>query len=407
MSEDLLNENGLSVKTASDIRDELVNNFKDIYGEDINLDSNTQDGQLIDIYTQANIDLREMIMELYNSGDPDLCRGSLQDVRYRINNLFRKAGSFTIQPITLTCNKTITLEGLDANYNDINSASYGVSDDSGNIFYLIDTIELEAGTHELLFRASVQGDIQPTIGTITNPITIIQGVTSVINDKAPEVIGRIEETDMEFALRRERSTETKAQNNADALRSQLLNLDGVTNAFVYDHDYENYPSGVDADGIPLHYIWVIVEGGASDDIGTLIYANTSGAGSKGDIAVNTLTSSGQTFTAHFDRVVGVPLYIKFDLQATEHDVVFAENTIEDLKNYISQYLTYDVNEFAETSKINDVVRDGVNALVGTGAGVNIQISLDEDEWVNYIPCPSKKDKFTIAPTQITINRKYL
>ena len=72
MAEDLLNENGLTVKTANNIRDELVEDFQNIYGSDINLDSNTQDGQIIDIYTQMNTDIRELAMSIYNSINPDM-----------------------------------------------------------------------------------------------------------------------------------------------------------------------------------------------------------------------------------------------------------------------------------------------------------------------------------------------
>ena len=63
MAEDKLDENGLTLKTANDIRDELVNGFKSIYGDDIILDSNTQDGQVIDIYTQmANGDSQKFFL---------------------------------------------------------------------------------------------------------------------------------------------------------------------------------------------------------------------------------------------------------------------------------------------------------------------------------------------------------
>ena len=50
------------------------------------------------------------------------------DSRYALNYLFRKGGTFTVQNIDVTVNKTVSLQGLDANYNDINAASYTVSD---------------------------------------------------------------------------------------------------------------------------------------------------------------------------------------------------------------------------------------------------------------------------------------
>lgn len=401
MSEDLLNDNGLSVKTGKDIRDELVASFKEIYGDDINLDSNTQDGQIIDIFTKFNTDIREMIQEIYNTGDPDLCRGAIQDVRYRINNLFRQAGSFTEVEINVTANKTVKLDGLDSNINDISAAAYGVSDDAGNVFYLINSHEIEGGKSEhLLFRASVQGDIYPTIGTIVNQVTIVPGITSVINDRAPLRIGRIEETDAEFAYRRERATELKAMNSNDAMRSQLLNLPDVTDAYVYNHDYEHEgEGGLDPDGIPPHYIWVIVDGGSPSDIASTIYANSTGAGMVGSIEAETLTASKQKFKVKYDRVEGVPLFIDFTIQETVAGSIFNEEQIID---YIVKNLIYEVNEFAETSKITEVIKNALNANGANGVPVDVKITLTKGrDYKYYIECPSKKNKFTIAPSDIT------
>lgn len=397
MTEDKLDENGLTLKTANDIRDELVNGFKSIYGSDIILDSNTQDGQVIDIYTQMATDIREVIQNYYNSMNPDMCRGQIQDIRYRINNLFRKGGNFTIIPVTLVINKTVSLQGLDSNYNDIDATAYGVTDDSENTYYLIDSETFTAGTYVRNFRADSYGDINPVVGTVTNQQKIVTGVTSVNNASAAITVGEDEETDEEFSTRRQKSVENKSQNSNDALRSQLLDLDGVTNAFVYNHDYENYPDEDDADGIPPHYIWVIVEGGANSDIGNVIYANTSGCGTKGAITVNIPTASNQTFIAHFDRTVGVPLYIKFDLQETVKNTIFDYDAI---KETIVENLSYETNEVAETSKITEAIRFSINENSGGGVPVNVEISLDGKNYKDYIPSESKLNKFTVDTTRI-------
>lgn len=396
---DILNENGLQVKTSNEIQAELETAYKEIYGNNINLDSNTADGQLIGIYTQANTDLRELLTEVYNSMNPDMVRGQIQDVRYEINNLTRKGGTFTIVPLTLTVKSTVTLNGLDADYNDATATAYGASDNNGNQYFLIDSATLTAGTHTLPFRAQNVGLVQPVIGTITNQIYTLTEVTSIINNSAPTSLGIDQETDEVFALRRERSTENRSQNSIDAMRGQLLELDGVTDAYVYNHDYENYPNGTDADGIPLNYIWVIVEGGANTDIGTVIYANSGGAGMKGAISVNTVTASGQTFTSKFDRITAVPLYIRFDLQETVKATIF---DMDGIKQYIADNLVYSINELAETSKPTEVARQAIIVNGGNGVPINLEISTNGTTWLDYIPCPAKDNKFTIDTSRITI-----
>ena len=53
---DLLDENGLQVATSEEIQTDLENGYKSIYSDDIAIGSNTQDGQLIAIYTQMATD---------------------------------------------------------------------------------------------------------------------------------------------------------------------------------------------------------------------------------------------------------------------------------------------------------------------------------------------------------------
>ena len=399
MSEDKLDENGLSIKTFNDIRDQLETGFKKIHGDDIDLGSHTSDGQVINIFTQIQTDLRELLREVYNTLTPEYCRGTVQDIRYRINHLKRNKGTFTIVPITIVITKTVTLQGLDADYNDVLASAYGATDNSGKKYFLIDTATLTAGTHTLPFRAQNIGYDLPIVGTITNPTVIKSEVQSLINNSAPTSIGVDEESDEAYQLRRDRSPEFRAQNNIDAMRAQLLALDGVSDAYVYEHDYKNYPSTTDADGIPLHYIWPIVEGGANSDIATVLYANCGGAGLKGAVEVDTVTASSKTFTTYFDRSVAVPLYIKFDVQQTVRGVVFDLSTI---KSYIAQNLTYQIYELAETSKPTEVARLALEINGGGGVPINLEISIDGVTYVDYIPSPNKKSIFTVDTSRIAI-----
>ena len=397
---DLLNENGLQVATSEEIQTTLENGYKTIYGNDIAIGSNTQDGQLIGLYTQLATDFRELLMEVFNSFNPTLCRGKIQDIRYALNNVTRKGGTFTIVPITLVITKTVTLQGLDANYNDVNATSYAVADDNGNQYFLIDSATLTAGTYTLPFRAQNIGLVQPVLNTITNQVTIVKGVTSVNNASAPTTIGENEETDDEFAIRRERGLENRSQNAIDSILGQLLELDGLTQAAVYNHDYANYPSTTDADGIPLGYIWVIAEGGSNADIATVIYANMAGSGTKGSVSVNVPTASGQLLGIKFDRPVAVPLYVKFDFQHNSPDVTYIN--IAGIKQYIVDNINYKINQYADTAALTTIAQQAIEANGGGGVCNNLEISTDGNTWVDFIDSATKQDIFTLDVANITI-----
>lgn len=397
---DLINENGLQVATSDEIQTALETAYKDIYGNDIAITSNTQDGQLIAIYTQMATDFREMLMEVFNSFNPTLCRGQIQDVRYALNNLTRKGGTFTIVPITIIVNKTITLQGLDANYNDVNATSYAIADDNGNQYFLIDTTTLTAGTYVLPFRAQNIGLVQPVLNTITNQVTIVNGVTSVTNASAPTTLGENQETDDEFAIRRERGLENQSQNAIDAILGQLLELDGLTQAAVYNHDYANYPSSTDADGIPLSYIWVIAEGGSNAEIATVIYANMAGSGTKGSVSVNVPTASGQVLGINFDRPIAVPLYIKFNFQHTNDEPMFINE--DAIKQYIADNLQFKINQYADSAEMVTVAQQAIDSNGGGGVCTYLEISTDGVTWAEFIDSASKQNIFTVDASNITI-----
>ena len=393
---DILNQNGLSVKTAVEIRAELNTALRNIYGNEINLDQNSPDGQMVGIYTQAAVDLRELITNAYNSFNPDRAIGRLLDERVVINNIIRKGGTYTITPIDITVDATVTLQGLDEDFNDINGFGFTVQDNAGNQFILIDTTELTAGTTTLQFRSKEIGLVNVTVGTVQNAVTIVLGVTNINNSSAPTTIGQEEETDAQLRLRRQQSVALSTNGYANGLLGNVLNKDGVIDARLY----ENVTNAIDSDGIPAHGMWLIVEGGANSDIGDVIYTRKSvGSNMKGNIEVNIETQSGALFVAKFDRPNAQDLYIRFDIQETKSGTVFNQTAI---KNTIVSNLKYLIGGYAETSEITTVARQSINDNGGGGVAVNVEISNDGTSWVDYLDVPTLDAQWTLDASRITI-----
>ena len=114
---DILDGNGLSVDSYNTLLANIQADMNTIYavdGDNINFGSETPDGQFTNILAQIGSDIREVIQEVYNSFDPDKCTGVVQDSRYSLNYLTRKGGTFTVQNIDITTDRTVTLQGLDA-----------------------------------------------------------------------------------------------------------------------------------------------------------------------------------------------------------------------------------------------------------------------------------------------------
>lgn len=367
---DDLTHTGLETKDNNTLVAELVTGFQDIYGqngESLNLNSNTPDGQLIQLFAYAGTAIRELITEVYNSCDPDKCVGAVQDNRYQINYVERKAGTYSLQNILITANQTVDLQGLDDSYNDPDASAFAVSDDNGNIWYLVDSTTIYSGTTTLEFRAKEQGAVIPTVGTITNLMTIIPGVVSAINNVGPTAIGTSEESDSDFRIRRARSVAIPGKGNIDNMEGQLLELNGVVAVKIH----QNITSSTDSTGTPAHTIWVIVEGGANTDIANVIYGNLGGAGTRGTVTVPIITSSLQSININFDREIIAPFYIRFEIKAITS---LGEINQGDIKSYIADNLIYNIGEVVETSRVTQACAAAMLADGGNGYALNVQLS---------------------------------
>jgi len=387
---------GLTIESLNTILQNLEDGLKLIYGNDINVNSNSPDGQLINLIAQTKIDLLELIQQIYNSFDPDKAIGRVLDERVAINNIQRKAGTYTFQEVEITTDRALNLDGLDDEANDPDGVGYTVADDEGNEFVLLDSqIIASAGTYAFTFRAKNLGKVETLPNTITNPVDIILGITNINNPSVATSIGEDEETDVELRLRREKSIALASLGYLDGLLGALLNISDVSDAVVF----ENITDTTDSDGIPAHSIWAIIEGGANTDIAEVLYTKKSyGSGMKGTVLVEITGENGLVFPARFDRPSPKDLYIRFDLKPTTG----SSFDLDAIKDYIVDNLKYTIGQSSETSEITCVARDGINFEGGGGVPINVEISDNGSTWVDFLNVSTKDEKWVVDKTKITI-----
>lgn len=390
---DVLDETGLTVKTLPEITADLQAGYRKVYGDDINLDSDTPDGQIIGIQAQEGVDLREVLRDIYTARDPDQAQGINLDVLCALNGVKRAGGTFTVTPVSITVDRSVTLKGLDAASEsiDVPAGVYTVKDDAGTQFALIDTVTIAAGTHSLPFRAVTLGAVQVTIGTITTPVTAQAGVTAINNSASVTTQGVDEESDAALRIRRERSVAGPSQGYTDSIEAAVLEVAGVT-ACICE---ENVTDVTDSRGIPPHSIWVIVEGGADTDIANAIYATRSaGSGMKGTEIVDVVRPNGRTMEIKFDRSGTEDLYARFSI------VVIGGGTIDtdNLKALIVQNVTYEIGEDASGDRITCYLKTLNQKYQITG----MQLSLDGLTWAEVVSLASNMNQFELAVARITI-----
>jgi uncharacterized phage protein gp47/JayE len=392
-----LDANGLTIDTLDEIITKLEDGYKAIYGNDIIIDSNSPDGQLINIYAQANRDLLEVLQQVYIGFDIDQAIGVILDQRVSLLGIQRQGATFTQQQVEITTDRSLTLEGLDAAATDIDGIGYTVADDTGTQFILLDTFNApSAGIYNLTFRAKDLGSITTIPNTITNPVTVVLGVTNIDNPTGALKIGVDGELDSALRLRATKSTANKSEGFIDGLTGLLLNIDGVTDARVY----ENFTAFIDSNLIPPHSIWVICEGGANTDIANTIYATkNAGAGMKGDVAVDIATINGSIFEAKFDRPESAELYIKFNIKSTITGQSFDEPGI---KQYIVDNLNYKIGDAADTATATCIAQDAIDTTSGGGLALGVEISDDDITYVDFLDANTLDQKWIVDSARILI-----
>jgi uncharacterized phage protein gp47/JayE len=392
---DTLDETGLTIKSLTELVTELTDDMKGIYGDDINVEPDTPDGQQINIVAQLGIDQREVLGDINSGFDPDQAQGRVLDQRVAINGIFRQGATFTQTPISITVDRAVTLQGLDDASEDIDipSGTYTVKDDVGNQFCLLETEAIAAvGTYVLTFRAKDIGNVEVSVNTITTAVTAIAGVTAINNPSSPTVQGRDEETDASLRLRRRKSTAIVSTGYLDSIESALLALDGVTTAIVNSNDTDT----TDSEGTPPHTVWAIVEGGDPDEIGATIYAKKSaGSGLRGDVEVIVPRPNGRTYTARFDRPDNQNLWIRFAI------IVVGGGVVDDdeLKRLIVENVLWGVGESASADTIVCYLKTVNTNYRITG----MELSDDNATWDEVIDTTDSASRFVNDIARIAIS----
>lgn len=353
----LINENGIQIQTLEEVLAGLRNAYRNIYGVDINLSQSSPDAQLLSIFALAKVDCLELAVRVFNSFDPDKVTGRVQDMRYTINGIYRLGGSYTIQPIAITTSESLTLYGDDQTDNE----KFTVSDNAGTEFVLMSTTVIPtAGTNTLIFRASETGKVEVIPNTITNPVTVVIGVTGINNPDFPITVGENEETDVNFRRRRQKSTSISAIGLNDALTASLLNINGIVDAKVYENT-----TGVYVNGIPDHSIWAVVAGTYSDEeVAMAIYKKRNmGCGMRGDRFYTITQKDGSSVDMKWDDVGYEGIFVKMTLLPIDNA---RKVDVKTIRTNLPSLFSSSIGGSTNINEIASLVRQvDNNALVST------------------------------------------
>lgn len=390
MAQNYIGISGLVTQSLEEIRQDLITKFKGVYGQDINIEQNSPDGQWINILAQEKKDILDLFTQFYNNLDPDRAIGIPQQILYKLNGLIIKAYTYSYTYVNVTINESTSLQGLDTNIESADGTGYTVRDTNGNRWILAASTELEPGVHSLNFRAADLGSITALPNTINVMKTVVRGVSSVNNPAGNYITGSTGETSAQFRLRRNQAMAVPSQGFDESTESQMLNLTNVTQCKVYDNRTDSV-----VNGIPAHGIWVIVQGGQPEDIGRVIYNNLPpGIPMKGEQSVWVQKTNGDVVEVLYDVPTAVNLYVRATIKN------FTTTNLDE--NYIKEQLAlteYQIHERAESSTLLGTIKETIG---DAGTPYNVEISADNSNWVEYATPEGLDEFFVITTANITL-----
>lgn len=277
----------------------LKDEYKTIYGSDVYLEADSQDGQWIAIQAQAIFDTMQLAQATYNSFSPLTAQSDALSRNVKINGIRRLSASYSQVDLTIVGQAgTVITNGqaedtLTQKWNLPASVTIPVG---GSIVVTATAADIGAKT--------------AAANTITKIATPTLGWQTVNNTLAA-VAGDPVETDAELRKRQRVSTALPSLTVLDGIIGAVASLAGVSRF----RGYENDSGATDADGIPAYSMVLVVEGGDAQAIGNAIAAKkTPGSPTYGTTAVTTYDKYGLPNVINFFRptvaTIGVEVTVK-------------------------------------------------------------------------------------------------
>lgn len=341
----LVTETGISAPSYEEIYEYLKGRMWAIFGDDINLDADTQDGQMVGIVAAAISDVNAQAIAVYNAYNPTTAKGVALDFAVKVNGITRQAASHSQIDLRIVGQ---------AGTHIVNGVALDEAENKWNL--PADVVVPPAGEITVTAIAAEEGNIRAPAGTVNRIGTPTLGWQTVENILAAEP-GAPVQTDLELRVQQSKSTALPSVSLWEGIIGSLLTTAGVRRVSGIKNDGDTPTT----EGVPGHSIAMIVDGGEVADIAKTIFLKKGeGVGTYGSTSYNYLDTYGFPNTIKFSRPTVVPAYCKLTISPAADYLSSAE---EEIKARIVAYInSLDIGESVNIARV-------LASAVKTDAGI--------------------------------------
>ncbi len=303
MAYDPISQTGVILVDTSELRDEVAQEWKDRFGQDLDTSPETPQGIQITAEALQRAGVLSANAKIANQINPNIAGGVFLDAIAALTGLERTSATRT------TVNATIT--GVSGAIIPAGSRA-STGDDE---FELVSSVTIPPSGEIIGSFQSVEfGAIPCPAGALNTIVDGVLGWETVENAEAG-VLGKDREGDSPFRKKRLRTIALQGLRTPEAIKSRLGALRDVK-SFSF---LENISSEEETiEGIPMkpHSIWLCVHGGKDEDVARAIFQSRSvGSGMNGNIVVDVVDDvSGQMYFVRFDRAIEIPVAVRVTIK---------------------------------------------------------------------------------------------
>lgn len=279
----------------------LTDQYKTIYGADVYLEADSQDGQFLAILAAAFYDTAALGASVFNSFSPSTAQGVGLSRNVKINGINRRASTHSTVDLVLVGSTGTVITN-------------GVAEDTLNQKWNLPspTTIPGGGTITVTATADVAGAVNAQANTVTKIFTPTLGWQTVDNP-VEATLGVPVEIDAELRVRQSQSTANPSLTVFEGTVGGVENVPGV----VHTRGYENPTGTTDGNGLPPHSIAIVVSGGDSLAIAQVIALHkTPGTETVGTTTELVTDSHGMPLNINFYRPTIVTIKVSITLGVT-------------------------------------------------------------------------------------------
>lgn len=255
----VLTNAGVIASTYYEIVEYLKAEYRAIYGDDVYLENDSQDGQWIGVIARLIAECGAVSADVYASFSPKTAKGEALSRNVAINGIRRALASYSYVDVVISGTPATEIKNGFA------------TDKNNNKWVFAESIMIpESGYITVTARSEKLGAILAQIGSVNVIGKPTRGWVSVINETTSQ-LGVPIENDAKLRQRQALSVAIPAQSKLDGIKGALFGLGGVSRCKTY----ENETDKVDALGLPPHSVCVVVSGGDAEEIAQIMRAKKS------------------------------------------------------------------------------------------------------------------------------------